>query len=91
MCCTRAADGSFISENVHFREVKLCSVQESILTAFNTARGTYIDSLMQCLQGRFDEIQQNSAFKGMKLLDTRLWPTAPDSLYVSLELVSFCW
>ena len=35
---------------------------------------------MQCLQGRFDEIQQNSAFKGMKLLDTRLWPTAPDSL-----------
>ena len=69
---TRSADGSFISENVHFKEVKLCNVQESILNAFNTARCTYIDSLLQCLHGRFDEMQQNSAFKGIKLLDTRM-------------------
>ena len=77
---TRTADSSFISENLQFREVKLCSVQESKVNAFNRARGTYIDSLLQCLQGRFDEMQQNSAFKGIKLLDTRMWPSAPESL-----------
>ena len=26
-------------------------------------------------------MQQNSAFKGIKLLDTRMWPTSSDSLY----------
>lgn len=77
---TKSADGSFISENVHFKEVKLCNVQESILNAFNTAQCTYIDSLLQYLHGRFDEMRQNSAFKGIKLLDTRMWPTASDSL-----------
>ena len=81
LSCTTAADGSFVADNVHFREVKLCNVQESILTAFYTARGTYIDSLLQCLRGRLDEIQQNNAFKGIKILDTQMWPTDPDSLH----------
>ena len=53
LCCTREADGSFVSD-LHFREVKLCGVQENILSTFKTARVTYTDSLLQCLQGRFD-------------------------------------
>ena len=37
----------------------------------------HIDSLLHCLQGRFEDLQYNNAFKGMKLLDISMWPTDP--------------
>lgn len=55
-------------------EKELIFVMYVALGKLGNARETYIDSLLHCLQGRFDEMQQNSAFKGIKLLDMRCGP-----------------
>ena len=40
----------------------------------------YIDSLIRCLQGQFDDLQHQDVFKGIKLLNTSLWPCDHDGL-----------
>ena len=67
-------------DEVSFRGVKLCYVQQSVATAFEAERGKYIDSLTQCLQGRFNNLQHEDVFKGIKLLNTSLWPSDHDGL-----------
>ena len=76
----KAPDGSWLMDEVSFRGVKLCYVQQSVATAFEAERGKYIDSLTQCLQGRFNNLQHQDVFKGIKLLNTSLWPSDHDGL-----------
>ena len=54
---TKAPNGSWLMDEVSFRGVKLWYVQQSVATAFEAERGKYIESLTQCLQGRFDDLQ----------------------------------
>ena len=44
------------------------------------AASIYIDSLIRCLQGRFDDLQHQDVFKGIKLLNISLWPSDHDGL-----------
>ena len=77
---TKAPDGFWLMDEVSFRGVKLCYVQQSVATAFEAERGKYIDSLTRCLQGQFDDLQHQDVFKGIKLLNTSLWPSDHDGL-----------
>ena len=76
----KAPDGSWLMDEVSFRGVKLCYVQQSVATAFEAERGKYIDSLTQCLQRQFNNLQHQDVFKGIKLLNTSLWPSDHDGL-----------
>ena len=62
---TKAPDGSWLMDEVSFRRVKLCYVQQSVATAFEAECGKYIDSLTRCLQGPFDDLQHQDVFKGI--------------------------
>ena len=77
---TKAPDGSWLMDKVSFRGVKLCYVQQSVATAFEDEHDKYIDSLTRCLQGRFDDLQYQDVFKGIKLLNTFMWPSDHDGL-----------
>ena len=64
---TMALGGSPLADDEQLRGVKLCSVQKSIVTAFQTDHVKYVDSTTQCLQRTFDDVQQQDLFKGVKL------------------------
>ena len=73
----KASDGNGFVDEVSFKGVKLLGVLQTTLTAFQTSRQNYIDALTHSLH---DDLQQQDVFKGVKLLDSRIWPTDQELL-----------
>ena len=76
----KASDGNGFVDEVSLKGVKLMAVLQTTLTAFQASRQNYIDALTHRLHGRFDDLQQQDVFKGVKLLDPRIWPTDQELL-----------
>ena len=76
----KASDGNGFVDEVSFKGVKLLGVLQTTLTAFQTSHQNYINALTHSLHGRFDDLQQQDVFKGVKLLDPRIWPTDQELL-----------
>lgn len=75
------AESSFQTDpnSVCFKGVPLSNVEVGLRTIEEKVK-EYAESLKQCIQHRFHDLQTNDIFKGLKLLDPSTWPKDREAL-----------